>query len=64
MKDIKKRVAEIIEKAIDDAAAGSETYEEVRRKLIADTDIYPGSVGCQLVENYVIKRALSQKIER
>lgn len=62
--DLPEKITKIIEQKIDEVAADCETYEEVRMKLIDDTNFFSGSVGYKLIEKHIIRRALLQKIER
>lgn len=62
--DLSEMLTEIIEQKIDEVATECETYEEVRNKLIKDTNFFSGSIGYKLIEKHIIRRALLQKIER
>lgn len=62
--DLPEKITKIIEQKIDEVAADCETYEEVRKKLIKDPGFFSGSVGYEFIEKHIIRRALSQKIER
>ncbi|WP_142400836.1 hypothetical protein [Staphylococcus haemolyticus] len=48
--DLPEKITKIIEQKIDEVAADCETYEEVRMKLIDDTNFFSGSVGYKLIE--------------
>lgn len=62
--DLPDKITKLIEQKIDEVAGDCETYEEVRIKLIKDPSFFSGSVGYELVEKHIIRRALLQKIER
>lgn len=62
--DLPDKINKLIEQKIDEVAAECETYEEVRIKLIKDQSIFSVSTGYKLIEKHIIRRALSQKIER